>query len=110
MKLERKMPFKFTFLIFFAVLSVACCCGEEKGPSPLEVVLKETQPLKFPRGERLPLFLWTPDYSATADDAELERVIKELDARGISLLARWHAGDVEKTSALPLRIAKIQKK
>ena len=43
-------------------------------------------------------------------DAELERVIKELDARGISLLARLHAGDVDKTTTLPLRIAKIQKK
>jgi hypothetical protein len=88
----------------------ALAAGESKGPSPLDAVLKETEPLKFPRGERLPLFLWTPDYPNTTDDAELERTIKELDARGISLLARWHAGDLEKSGALALRIAKIQKK
>ncbi|HYG74939.1 MAG TPA: hypothetical protein VEK08_08055 [Planctomycetota bacterium] len=66
--------------------------------------------MRFPRRERLPLFLWTPDYPAAADDTELERVIKELDARGISLLARWKFGELEKSAALALRIGKIQKK
>ena len=103
-----------TILLLTALLSLTalrhCNAGEPKGPSPFEAVLKETEALKFPRGDRLPLFLWTPDYPNTTDDAELERVIKELDARGISLLARWHAGDVEKGGALALRIAKIQKK
>ena len=74
----------------------------------VEIVLRETQPLKFPRGQRLPLYLWTPNFPAAADDAELERVLKALDARGIALFARW--GEFAKASELPLRVARLQKK
>ena len=78
--------------------------------SDVEIVLRETQPLKFPRGQRLPLYLWTPNFPAAADDAELERVLKALDARGIALFARWGGNDFAKASAFPLRVARLQKK
>jgi len=100
----------FTCLTFIFAITPLVISGEPKGPSPLERVLQETEPLKFPRGERLPLYLWTPDLPIAADDAELERVIKALDARGISLFARWQSGNLEKSSEQALRVARIQKK
>ena len=76
----------------------------------VEILLRETQPLKFPRGQRLPLYLWTPNFPAAADDAELERVLKALDTRGIALFARWGGNNFEQASEQPLRLARLQKK
>jgi hypothetical protein len=76
-------------------------------PTPLDVILKETQPLATPHGKRLPIYVWTAEYPQNADDAELERIIKELDARGISLLTRWSAGNFEKSCAFALCVGKI---
>ncbi len=81
-----------------------------KPPDPLTVILENTKPLEIPRGKRLPLLVWTAEYPPNADDAELERIIRELDARGISLLTRWRSSQFEKSVAFALRVAAIQKK
>lgn len=78
--------------------------------SDVEIILREAQPLKFPRGRRLPLYLWTPNFPADANDAKLEGILKDLDARGIALFARWGGKDFAKAGELPLRVARLQKK
>jgi len=75
----------------------------------LQMILERTQPLRWPRGERLPLFLWqlqgTPDLSDTA----LADALRELDRRGIAMLARWTTGDERDESlAQALRLGRIQ--
>lgn len=100
-------------LLIWLLLCSPAVLGAAAPPPPVpdvEIVLRETQPLTFPRGSRLPLYLWTPNFPATADDAELERVLKALDARGIALFARWGGNDFAKASELPLRVARLQKK
>lgn len=97
-------------LIVIALSTLPLFAADAPAPSPLDTILKETQPLPKPRGKRLPLYVWTADYPQTGDDAELERIIKELDARGISLLTRWHSSDFEKSCAFALRVGKIQAK
>lgn len=80
-----------------------------KRPMPLEMVLAETRPLADPRLARPPLVLWTPNFPAGADDAELERTLKQLKARGIALLHRWR-GNFNKSAAAAIRIGRLQKK
>ena len=94
-----------------------CCCvlaaalsaaGEQKKPTALEMVLENTKPLQHPRGGRPPLVLWTPNFPDNADDAEMMRVLRALEARGIALLHRW-GGDAESTSPRWIRIGRMQK-
>jgi len=54
----------------------------------LDIVLRQTRPLKFPRGNRFPLLLWVVRGVGTEDPAEAERVMRELDRRGIGSPAR----------------------
>ncbi len=78
----------------------------------IDVVLRETRPLKTPRGRRLPLYVWAlrgapPD----ADDAALTELLRALDARGMALLAPWTTGkNREKARREALRLARLQKK
>jgi len=76
----------------------------------IKVVLKNTKPLKFPRGKRLPLYVWPILGVGTDDDAEAERIIRQLDARGIAVIHSWDHNAREKTLAEGLRIGRIQKK
>lgn len=76
----------------------------------IQTVLKETQPLQHPRGERLPLYLWATMGAGTTDDAETEAIIRALDARGIALISTWRPTDKERTLAEALRVGAIQKR
>lgn len=102
------LPFLAACLLW--LLANGSAAGAVPPVPDVETVLKETEPLKFPRGQRLPLYLWTPNFPADADDAKLEGILKDLDARGIALFARWGGNDFAKASELPLRVARLQKK
>ena len=75
-----------------------------------EAVLKQTKPLAHPRGDRIPIRASRLEGLWTDDDAEVERVLRELDARGIAMNARWSPGNREKSLAEGLRLARIQKR
>lgn len=94
------------------LLSPRCIRAEEKAPppSPLDIVLANTKPLKFPRGDRLPFYVLALTDIPFADDAEGERILKELDSRGIAAIADWSPGAREQSLAYPLRLARLQKK
>jgi len=76
----------------------------------IQTVLQVTQPLEHPRGNRLPLYLWSTMGPGTTDDAETEKIIRSLDARGIALLASWNPRNRDATLAEGLRIGAIQKR
>jgi hypothetical protein len=76
----------------------------------LEIVLRETKPLRYPRGKRLPLYLWPLRGTPPLSDHDLSDVLRELDARGISMLAQWSVGEQQQASlAEALRLGRIQR-
>ncbi|HUT31964.1 MAG TPA: hypothetical protein VNE39_00675 [Planctomycetota bacterium] len=76
----------------------------------IESVLRETQPLKFPRGGRLPLYVW-PAMDLPGDDAQVETTLKALDARGIAACASWRPGkDQQQSLDRALRRSAVQKR
>ncbi|MCE5258982.1 MAG: hypothetical protein LLG44_08000 [Chloroflexi bacterium] len=75
----------------------------------LQLILSATKPLVYPRGRRLPLYLWQLQGTPPLSDRDLADALRELDARGISMLAVWRSG-AEQQSALEqaLRLGRIQ--
>jgi len=57
----------------------------------IDLVLRETKPLKYPRGDRLPLYVWAAMH-VPGDDAQIERTLKALSERGIAACATWRPG------------------
>jgi hypothetical protein len=88
--------------------------AKPKPPTRLEIVediIAHTQPLKFPRGNRLPLYLWSVNDIPTDDPAKTEEILKKLDERGIGVCMSWTFGGAkDKALAAALTVAKIQKK
>jgi len=76
----------------------------------IEAVLAATEPLPFPRGERLPIRAMGLEGVPSDDDAVNERLLRELDARGLALSARWHPGDVTGSLEQALRLGRLQQK
>ena len=76
----------------------------------IRTVLQVTQPLKWPRGDRLPLYLWPAMDPETSDPAELEHLVKQLNDRGIGLIMSWNPDRMQDSLQRALAVAKIQKK
>jgi hypothetical protein len=72
----------------------------------LREVIRATQPLEAPRGERLPLYLWPAQSLGTTNPIEIEALLRELEARGMAALGNWRPGDIEDA----LVLARIQKR
>ena len=78
-------------------------------PQQVQLVLENTEPLKWSRGNRLPVYLW-PIMDLTIDDeAEAKSIIQQLDERGIGLISTWNPSDQEQTLTRGLQIGRIQK-
>lgn len=80
-----------------------------KWPSHIQVVLDETEPLKYDRGERLPLYVWQAMDPGTLDTQAAVEVVKALNERGVGLVTSWNPGNREKSLTDALTIAKAQK-
>ncbi|NOZ24234.1 MAG: hypothetical protein GXP25_24425 [Planctomycetes bacterium] len=83
----------------------------------IDMILKNTKPLKFPRGDRLPLFFWhlhTRGNMCGGDEAKIEETLKALDARGLPVIhAWWHNPKAERQQAVMdqcMKLGKIQKR
>jgi hypothetical protein len=102
----------FSSLILAAAQTAGVCQGagrmtlEEK----IAAVLEATEPLHYERGDRLPIRAMGLEGMPAEDDAEAERILRELDARGLAMSARWTPGNVEQSLAEALRLARLQKK
>ena len=81
-------------------------------PKGIQVVLENTKPLEFSRGNRLPLYLWPAMGIGDVDEATAERIVKLLDERGVGLISSWQPGEGrrEKSLAEALTIAKVQQR
>jgi hypothetical protein len=74
---------------------------------PIEEIIDATSPLRYRRGDRLPLFLWSAAMSGAEDPATIREAARALDRRGIALISRWDhtdSGGVEKA----LCVARVQ--
>lgn len=78
-------------------------------PPSIRVILDNTKPLRHPRGARLPLLLWPVQSGAVADAALQQRIIRDLDERGVAMIATWDISRKDQSLSESLRIARIQK-
>ncbi len=76
----------------------------------VELVLSSTKPLKYQRGNRLPLYLWSLHGLGTEDDAEAERLLRALEVRGLPVIATWNPQRREQTLKEGLKLGQLQKK
>jgi len=76
----------------------------------IQVVLDNTKPLEFDRGDRLPLYLWPLIDPGELNEKEAEALVTDLDARGIALVAKWTMKNREEALEQALTIARAQKK
>jgi hypothetical protein len=81
-----------------------------KWPSHIQTVLDATKPLKYDRSGRLPLYLWQAMDPGQLSEGDLEKLVKDLNNRGVGLISSWNPGNRQNSLAQSLMIAKVQKK
>ncbi len=86
------------------------CGNPAKWPSHIQVVLDATGPLKYDRGERLPLYLWQAMDPGQLNEEATEELLEELNKRGVGLVSSWNPGNRRESLDQSLTIAKAQKK
>ena len=108
------MKKRYILLFVLYIAAVSCTEGEMKNKAPwseqAQTVLDVTQPLTFPRGNRLPLFTNPTSDPGQLDDAAAETLVRELDRRGIAVVCSWWPEDREKSLSQALPVARAQKK
>jgi hypothetical protein len=90
-----------------------CCKAQNKAakwPSHIQVVLDATEPLKYDKGKRLPLYLWQAMNPGPLDDAAAEELVKALNERGVGLITSWDPRNREKSLTDSMTVARAQKK
>ena len=75
-----------------------------------QIVLDVAKPLEHDRGNRLPLYLWPAMDPGDLDDRAAERLVREMDSRGIGIICSWSPKDREASLSRALTIARAQKK
>jgi len=102
---------KYSIATVLIVISLTGGVTESKTqwPEHIQIVLDNTEPLTFDRGERLPVYLWQAMNPGTLDQGAAEGLLKELNERGIGLVTSWNPGKRELSLAESLTIAKAQK-
>lgn len=79
-------------------------------PKKIQIVLDSAKPLSFPRGSRLPLFLWPAMDPGKLEASRAEALVRELDRRGIGLVSTWDHHKKEESLAAALTVARAQQK
>lgn len=72
-----------------------------------EAVIRQTQPLKFPRGRRLPVIVW-PLRGFSVADHRTEKCLRQLDERGLAIISAWDYRNRGKSLAAALEVAALQ--
>jgi hypothetical protein len=81
-----------------------------KWSARVQTVLDVAKPLDFPRGDRLPLYLWPAMNPGDLDDETAEYLVRQLDRRGIGLIASWSPTRRDETLSQALTVARAQQK
>jgi hypothetical protein len=100
-------------LLWLVVTAAAAEEQGDEGPkwsARMQTVLDVARPLQVDRGSRLPLYLWPAINPGDLDDATAERLVGELDRRGVGLIASWSPARRDEALARALPIARAQKK
>ncbi|MCC6442429.1 MAG: hypothetical protein IT210_03115 [Armatimonadetes bacterium] len=79
-------------------------------PDTIQRLLENTRPLRFKRGGRLPLYLWPAMNPGKLEAADAEKLVRELDRRGVGLVCAWDWNRKEESLAAALSVARAQKK
>lgn len=99
------------FLFFLATVSCSPPEGKIiKWPDKIQVVLDNTNPLKYEPGNRLPLYLWPAMDPGKLSNEASEILVRELGKRGIGIVCSWDITERDKYLSQGITIAKAQKK
>ena len=77
-------------------------------PEMIDIVFRNTKPLEYPRGDRLPLYVWPAMGAEMGDDRMAEEIIQKLNDRGIAFVSSWNHGQKTQSLSEGLRIGAIQ--
>ncbi len=103
-----------TAIVLFQFLLLNCIeyahAADTNLPEPIRIVLQNTEPLKYPRGNRLPIFLWPAMNPGRLSDDQALKLVQELDRRGVSLVCRWDHSRFDDSLADALPVARAQNK
>jgi hypothetical protein len=105
----KKVIAAFTVML----LLVQCSSHQEqktKWSENIQIVLENTKPLKYDRGDRLPLYLWPAIDPGELSQQSAEQLVAELDKRGVGLVSSWSLKDSDKSISRCLTVARAQKK
>ena len=100
-------------LIFTAYILLQCSSpvsNNQKWPEKIQVILDNTTELKYDNGKRLPLYLWPAIDPGDLSDADAEKLVRELDKRGLGIICSWSMEDSAKVMSRSITIAHAQKK
>ncbi|MCC7402429.1 MAG: hypothetical protein IT214_13205 [Chitinophagaceae bacterium] len=77
----------------------------------INTILENTTPLKYSRGERLPLYLWPAIDPGDLDIEEAKQLVELLDKRGVGIICSWRWDENQRLNSLnsALSIARAQK-
>ena len=101
------------FIFCLILVSGGCLSHDEKKekwPDKIQDILDNTTDLKFDNGKRLPLYLWPAIDPGVLSDEMAERLIAEMDKRGVGIVCSWSMNDTADIFAQCLPIARAQKK
>lgn len=104
------------FVALWCAIPVATAGHKAEGgsamlwPDHIQTALDIAVPLVHARGKRLPLYLWPAMNPGKLSDDDAERLVAELDRRGIGLVCRWDHSRFEESLAESLPVARAQKK
>ena len=102
--------------LFLLILFPCLCTSAEEGAmsypwnGDVQKVLELTEPLKFSRGSRLPIYSNPTQGPGTLDAEAAERLVRELDSRGIAVVSSWNPNEREASLATALTLARAQQK
>lgn len=105
-KLQIEAKFGETQL--FHLVSQKTVCA--RWPANIRLALENARPLKYPRGDRMPLYLWPVMNNLDGlGDHEIELVLQQLDERGLGLCVNWSKGSKDSLEQC-LKVGAIQQK
>ena len=107
--MRRALPF-FLFILLCRGQVPAVPETRVKLPDKLQLVLDSTRPLEYPRGNRLPLYLWPAMDPGDLDPKTARYLVRELDHRGIGLVCSWSPQDGGQSLRRGIALARVQKR
>ncbi len=97
-------------LLVFASVSTQAAAADTNWPAGIQVMLDHTKPLQFSRGQRLPLYLWPAMNPGPLPPEKAERLVRELDARGVGVVCGWDWNRRDASLAEAVTLARAQQK